>query len=45
LALLPQTELLVLEYSSFDGNLRLLVGEQEYVLGPSVTGRIFVEIL
>lgn len=45
MALLPQTELRVLDYSSFDGNLRLQVGEQVYVLGPSVTGQIFVEIL
>jgi len=45
MALLPQTELHVLDYSSFDGNLRLQVGEQVYVLGPSVTRQIFVEIL
>ena len=43
--LMPGVRLEVLEYSPFDQNLRLYVNGNELVLGPAVTGRIFVEVL
>jgi DtxR family transcriptional regulator, Mn-dependent transcriptional regulator len=45
IGLTPNAELSILDYSSFDGNLRLQVAGKkgEIVLGPSVTGKIFVE--
>jgi DtxR family transcriptional regulator, Mn-dependent transcriptional regulator len=45
IGLTPNAELSILDYSSFDGNLRLKVAGKKgsIVLGPSVTGRIFVE--
>jgi len=41
----PQAELSVLDYSYFDGNLRLLVGGQVVVLGPAVTQQVYVEVV
>jgi DtxR family transcriptional regulator, Mn-dependent transcriptional regulator len=45
IGLTPNAELIVLDYSSFDGNLRLQVAGKKgsIVLGTGVTGRIFVE--
>jgi DtxR family Mn-dependent transcriptional regulator len=43
--LVPQVYLKVLNYSPFDDNLRLQVGEKTLVLGPRVTRQIFVELL
>ena len=43
IGLTPATRLLVLDYSSFDGNLQLQVGGRTVVLGPRITARIFVE--
>jgi DtxR family Mn-dependent transcriptional regulator len=43
--LVPETRLVVLAYSPIDQNLRLRVNEKELVLGPGVTGRIFVEVV
>jgi DtxR family transcriptional regulator, Mn-dependent transcriptional regulator len=45
IGLTPNAEVSILDYSSFDGNLRLQVEGQKgsIVLGPGVTGRIFVE--
>jgi DtxR family Mn-dependent transcriptional regulator len=40
----PQAHLSVLDYSYFDGNLRLLVAGQELVLGPAITQRVYVEV-
>jgi hypothetical protein len=34
---------LVVDYSYFDGNLQLEIGGRTVVLGPRVTPRIFVE--
>jgi len=47
LGLLPQARVQVLEHSPYDDNLTLRVGEQSgaFVLGPQVTGKIFVEPL
>jgi DtxR family Mn-dependent transcriptional regulator len=45
IGLIPQTELVVLDYSAFDGNLHLRIDEQTHVLGPAVTQHVFVEIL
>jgi DtxR family Mn-dependent transcriptional regulator len=45
IGLTPAARLLVLDYSSFDGNLKLQVGESTVVLGPRVTARIFVEAI
>ncbi len=43
--LVPQAGVEILEYSAFDDNLRLQVDEHELVLGPRVTGQIYVEVL
>ena len=43
--LTPQAQVTVLDYSSFDGNLRLQIGSQVIVLGPAVTQQIYVEII
>jgi DtxR family Mn-dependent transcriptional regulator len=45
IGLVPGARLEVLDYSPFDQNLRLSVQGNELVLGPMVTGRIFVEVL
>jgi len=42
--LVPGARVEVLDYSPFDQNIRLLVDGNELVLGPGVTGRIFVEV-
>jgi DtxR family Mn-dependent transcriptional regulator len=42
--LVPGAHVEVLAYSPYDQNLRLRVKENELVLGPAVTGRIFVEV-
>lgn len=41
----PQAEISVLDYSYFDGNLRLQVGGQVVVLGPAVTQQVYVEVV
>ena len=43
--LVPEVQVEILDYSPFDQNIRLLVDGNELVLGPGVTGRIFVEML
>lgn len=43
--LTPQVQVTVLDYSSFDGNLRLQIGSQVIVLGPAVTQQIYVEVI
>jgi len=43
--IVPQARLSVLGYSGFDGNLSLQVNKKVRVLGPTVTGQIFVEVL
>lgn len=45
IGLTPQTRVTVLEYSPFDDNLRLHVGDQTIVLGPGVTRRIYVDVV
>jgi len=47
LGMIPEARLRVLDYSEFDGNLRLQVNGQgqPVVLGPRVTQQIFVEEL
>jgi DtxR family Mn-dependent transcriptional regulator len=42
----PEAQLMVLSYSPFDGNLQVRVVGREatLVLGPSVTGQVFVEV-
>jgi len=45
LGLVPGARLEVLAYSPFDQNIRLCVNDNELVLGPAVTGRIYVEVL
>jgi len=40
----PRACLTVVDYSAFDGNLHIEVGDQVLVLGPSVTQKIFVEV-
>jgi Fe2+ transport system protein FeoA len=45
LGLVPGAHLEVLTYSPFDQNIRLCVNGNELVLGPAVTGRIFVEVV
>ncbi len=44
IGLVPQADLNVLDYSSFDDNLQIQVGEHTYVLGPKVTCQVFVEL-
>jgi len=43
--LVPEAQVKILNYSPFDQNIRLLLDGNELVLGPGVTGRIFVEVL
>jgi DtxR family Mn-dependent transcriptional regulator len=43
--LVPGARLEVLEVLPFDQNLRLLVQGNELVLGPAVTGRVYVEVI
>ena len=43
--LVPGVRLEVLEASPYDGNLRLRINANELVLGPAVTGQVFVEVL
>ena len=45
IGLTPAARLEVLDYSSFDGNLQLEIGERTVVLGPRITERIFVEVI
>ena len=45
IGLTPQAQLSVLDYSSFDGNLRLEVAGKVLVLGPAVTQQIYVKVL
>ena len=46
IGLVPQARLRVVDYSGFDGNLRLDIsgGDNQIVLGPRVTCQIFVEL-
>lgn len=45
LGLVPAAELSALEYSTFDANLTVRVADRKpVVLGPSITGQIFVEL-
>jgi DtxR family Mn-dependent transcriptional regulator len=45
IGLVPRAALSVLEYSSFDNNLGIRVGDQTVVLGTKVTRQVFVEVL
>lgn len=45
LGIVPGAWMDVWEYSSFDHNLTIKIGTKTPVLGPDVTGRIFVEVL
>jgi hypothetical protein len=42
---MPDARLLVLDYSSFDGNLQVEIGGRTVVLGPRITSQIFVEAI
>lgn len=44
MGLVPQARLSVLEYSAFDDNLRVQIGDQTMVLGPRITRQIYVEL-
>jgi DtxR family Mn-dependent transcriptional regulator len=43
LGLVPGTQLEVKEYSQFDHNLTIRVGRKSFVLGLSITSKVFVE--
>ena len=43
--LVPGKIIRVLQHSSFDDNLHLQVDEKEIVLGPRVTGQIYMEVV
>ena len=43
--LVPGKIIQVLQHSNFDDNLRLQVDEKEIVLGPRVTGQIYMEVV
>jgi len=43
--LVPEAQVEILDYSTFDQNIRLRLDGNELVLGPGVTGRIHVEVL
>lgn len=43
--LTPQARVTVLDYSRFDGNLRLRIDDHELILGPAVTQHVFVEVV
>jgi DtxR family Mn-dependent transcriptional regulator len=47
LGVVPQAKLEVSDFSEFDGNIHLYVngGKEEIVLGPRVTGQVYVEVL
>jgi DtxR family transcriptional regulator, Mn-dependent transcriptional regulator len=45
MGLMPDARLLVLDYSSFDGNLQVEIGGRTVVLGPRITSQIFVEAI
>jgi DtxR family Mn-dependent transcriptional regulator len=47
LGVTPSAELQVIDYSEFDGNLRLRMkgGKEEIVLGPRITSQVYVEKL
>lgn len=45
IGLTPATRLLVLDYSSYDGNLQIEIGGHTVVLGPRITTQIFVEAI
>jgi len=45
LGLIPGVQIEVLEYSPFDHNLKIKVGQKSAVLGLDITRKIFVEIL
>ena len=45
IGLMPQTSLIVLDYSSFDGNLHLQIVDRMLVLGPAVTQQVYVEVV
>jgi DtxR family Mn-dependent transcriptional regulator len=45
IGLVPKAVLSVLEYSSFDNNLGIRIGDRTVVLGPKVTRQVFVEVL
>lgn len=44
IGLVPLARLEVIERSVFDDNLRLLINDQEVVLGPRVTEQVYVEV-
>jgi len=44
IGLTPSAHLTVLDYSPYDGNLRLQVDDQVIVLGPIITQQIYVEL-
>lgn len=44
IGLVPLAQVEVIEHSVFDDNLRLLIDDQEVVLGPRVTEQVYVEV-
>ena len=45
LDLIPGTQIEVIDYSQFDHNLTVKVGRKSFVLGLSITSKIFVEVM
>jgi Fe2+ transport system protein FeoA len=43
LGLVPGTQIEIADYSPFDHNLTIKVGRKSFVLGLSITGKVFVE--
>ena len=47
IGIVPSTKILVKNFSEFDGNLHLIISDNgnEVVLGPKITGQVYVEII
>lgn len=44
LGLIPGNNISIINYSPFDGNLKININDREVVVGPSITNNIFVEV-
>lgn len=44
LGLIPGNHISIINYSPFDGNLKININNREVVVGPSITSNIFVEV-
>jgi Fe2+ transport system protein FeoA len=44
LGLIPGAQIEVIGHSQFDHNITVRIGDRSKVLGPPITGRVFVEI-